>query len=94
MKAWGETDFLLTQALDLHEEMLCPGGCGQYADDAHDDNNEGGFEVQELTCHACAAREQWQADHGGDKRPEPGTLTYVKQLERAPRRRRGASRPH
>lgn len=63
--------------------MLCPGGCGHYLDEAHDDDNDRGYEVREELCHACAAREEWQRDHEGKDRPEPGTLTYVVKLPRA-----------
>lgn len=93
VKPWGETDFLLTQALELHDRMLCPGGCGQYADEAHDDDNEGGYEVVTVLCHACAAREEWHKDHSGDEKPGPGTQTAVVKRQRASRRPAGAARP-
>jgi hypothetical protein len=89
---WGETDFLLTQALEIHDRMLCPGGCGQYADEAHSGEWDGGFSVDERQCHACAAREQWEREHRGEDRPA-GTLLSVVKQQKATRRIPGASRP-
>jgi hypothetical protein len=73
--------------------MLCPGGCGQYVDEAHNPENAGGYEAHQQVCYACAAREELQRSQTGDSRAEPGSLTYVRKLQKAPRRRRGPSRP-
>ncbi|PYG00159.1 hypothetical protein SAMN05216184_10498 [Georgenia satyanarayanai] len=89
---WSTTDTLLAEAHVIHERSKCAGGCGHYIDEAHDGAHSGGFEVQEVTCHACAVREQWQEAHSGkDSRPTPGTLTWVQKLtKRAPKKgRRG-----
>lgn len=79
---WGEVDSLLASALTLHEAMLCPGGCGQYVDEAHDDVNDGAFVIDDkLVCHACAAKDEWSR---GD-RPEPGAIPRLVNQRRVPR---------
>lgn len=84
---WCETDTLLSMALTLDERSKCP-GCGQYVDEAHDPDMDGGFEVEEIVCYACAAQERWRTEHQKNH-PEPGTLTFIKKLvERRPRKRR------
>lgn len=74
-KAWGETDFLLTMALEAHEASLCAGGCGQYADVAHDDDADGWFEADDsVQCHACAAQQRLEKE---SETREPGAMIHV-----------------
>lgn len=74
-KPWGETDFLLTMALEEHEASLCAGGCGQYSDEAHDDDAEGWYEADDsVQCHACAAR---QILEKRSESQEPGQMIHV-----------------
>ena len=79
-----EVDFLLTTALELYEEGLCPGGCGQHMDEAHDEANQGRYERRTVTCQACAANHP-----GDDHKPQPGELAYVWRNPKPPRKRRG-----
>lgn len=89
---WTLTDTLLAEALTVHERSKCAGGCGHYIDEAHDGAHDGGYEVETVTCKACAAREQWQEAHSGkDNRPEPGTLTWVRKLAKRTRGKRRRS---
>lgn len=86
-----EVDYALTLALELYEEGLCPGGCGQHMDEAHDPVNEGRYEQRTMVCQACAVSQP-----GGEHKPQPGELVYVWRNPKEPRRRRGkrgAARP-
>lgn len=83
-----ETDFMLTTALEMYEQSLCAGGCGQVASESHDPAMEGRYERRTVHCQACAVS---QGD--GEKRA-PGELSYVWRNPKPPRRRgRGAARP-
>lgn len=87
---WSEVDTLLSVALTLDARSKCP-GCGQYVDEAHDPDMDGGFTVEETVCHGCAAQERWRRDHEKN-RPEPGTLTWLKKLTKKKPRRRELAR--
>lgn len=80
---------MLAQALTVHEQSRCPGGCGHYADEAHSDDNDGAFEVDTSRyCHACAALEIYRRSQREKKvEPEPGQLTVVRKLTRRLRRK-------
>lgn len=81
-KRWGETDYLLTQALALFEESMCPGGCGQHTDESMDPANEGRYERKSAVCEACAVLVPSDGAKG-----EPGELPYVWRNPVEPRRR-------
>lgn len=85
-----EVDFLLTTALEIYDQSFCPGGCGQYAEEAHDAANMGRYERRTITCQACAAMTP-----GDGHKASPGELAYVWRNPKEPRRRRsrGAARP-
>lgn len=86
---WSPTDTLLAMALRLDEQARCP-GCGEYADEAHDPEMDGGYEVEEVVCQACAARARWQTEHQKSKNPEPGVLTVLRKLTKKKRKRRAS----
>lgn len=84
-----QADFLLTLALEVHDEdLLCNCGCGFYASDAHDDDNDGEFEVSDETiCYARSALSQYQKDNPD---VDPGTMLQVVDMrhsEQAPSRK-------
>lgn len=72
--SWCEEDRILSQALILDEDARCK-GCGHYADESHDPDMDGWYEVETETCHACAARDRESAGRTGD--PAPGEIIYV-----------------
>jgi len=82
-------DELLAMAAKLDDLAKCP-GCGQYTDEAHDPENDGGYDVEEVVCYACAAQERWRRDKE-KSRPEPGTLTLLKRLVSKRRQRRASN---
>lgn len=76
MRRDADLDFLLTMALDIHDkDLLCPCGCGFYAEDTLDPMGPA-FDVDDATiCNARGAREEWEKEHGADT--EPGTLIML-----------------
>lgn len=62
---WSDRDRGLAEALIVHEASLCP-GCGQPKHVAWDPRSEGEFDVEKVTCQACAAKDQ-AAKKSGDK---------------------------
>src|SRR5699024_271505 len=70
-------DFLLTMALDVHDnDLLCPCGCGFYADDTLDPDSDGWYGVDDsVICSARAANTEYQKNDAQDA--EPGTLITV-----------------
>ena len=75
---WGEVDYTLTMALAAHERSLCPCGCGQPADVAHDDDTEGRWQVEVPTCYAKAAIDEFMSEHSDDL--DPGQMVGVRLL--------------
>lgn len=75
-----ELDYLLTQALELHDESLCECGCGHYADVCQSDEADGMVRIvdDEVVCHVRAALDEYRADEG--RRPEPGALLRIRWL--------------
>ena len=72
-KRLSETDAGLMFALSVYEGSLCGCGCGQWAQDAHDPDTDGEWEViDDDFCYAGAALEEWQKENAGDA--EPGQL--------------------
>lgn len=52
--AWTEEDIEYALGYQEYQRSLCP-GCGQPRSESHDRANDGGYEVDVSTCHACAA---------------------------------------
>lgn len=73
----GETDALLTMAYHHMEAMECP-CCGHPIHLAHDEDTEGRWGVEVVTCHAGAALESVRSKHRDDL--EPGQMLTVKLL--------------
>ena len=63
---WGETDFLLTQAQRLHDQMVCSCGCGQWRPVAYDPEREGDWHVDVDVCYPRAAIDQYLRQHEKD----------------------------
>ena len=76
-KAWGEVDQVLTEALELYETRICSCGCGQWAAECHNPANKGRYRVDDTTCHARAAIEDW---HKANPKASPSTLLTVQIL--------------
>lgn len=74
---------MLATALWMDEQSKCP-GCGCYSDEAHDPEMDGGYEVEEVVCQACAARGRWQADRQG--KTDHGVLTSLRKLTKKAKR--------
>lgn len=72
---WGETDRLLVEAAGICRDDLCPCGCGQWVDEAHDESSDGRWEVSAPVCYARNAIEAWQEKHREDA--DPGQLVGV-----------------
>lgn len=49
-------------------------GCGQPIEESHDPDREGWYQVHELTCAGCRAKETHQREN---KDPEPGVKLQV-----------------
>ena len=56
---------------------MCGGGCGYWAEEAHEGHSdaEGWFETGTVTCYACAALTEGREDMGDH--PPAGALLYV-----------------
>ena len=63
---WGETDFLLTQAYAIVRSQRCGCGCGQYADESHDEATAGRWQVLVGTCQARVALSEFESRHKDD----------------------------
>ena len=72
--AWCEEDRILAEALQIDEDERCK-GCGQYLDESTDDDMDGWYEAETVTCHGCAARDRHTKEQ---KEPEPGELVWVR----------------
>lgn len=75
---WTDADRDLAVAYRMYLDELCPCGCGFPRHRAWDDDMDGWYEAEEITCYARQAREQWERDQPDGKRPDPGTLVIVK----------------
>ncbi len=71
---WNDVDRSLALALVAYEDSLCPCGCGYPRDRVWDDDADGWFEVEQVTCYARAA-----LDRRRDARTEvdPGRLEFA-----------------
>lgn len=75
-KRLSETDAGLLYAFSIYEASLCKCGCGQWAEQAHDPDTDGWWEVDDSTvCYAGAASEEWRKENG--ENAEPGQLIHV-----------------
>lgn len=50
------------EALHYLESLKCPGGCGNYVDEAH--SRDWNWDVEHHKCYACAANDLIQRDFG------------------------------
>ena len=64
-KSSGETNVLLHHIASALEDMRCPCGCGQWADEAHDPDTDGLWVVDQEACYARRAL----IDHAKDDPP-------------------------
>lgn len=62
---WGETDVLLTSALDAYDRLVCA-CCNQFRDQAHDPATEGRWQPVVQTCYAGEALAAFREDHKDD----------------------------
>lgn len=61
-------------ALVMHEQSLCPCGCGYPRSIAWHDDNDGYFETGEpIICYARRVLDEWDADTPREQRP-PGLV--------------------
>jgi len=72
---WGETDFLLTRALAVHERLICKCGCGQWALVSHDEETAGRWQPHVAACQARAAMNEFLDEHS--EQLPPGALVWV-----------------
>lgn len=73
---WTDVDRALALALAAVEAGTCPCGCGQPAETAWDDDNDGRFEVNtDVTCYAGKALQEWR--DGDAKNVNPGVLPSI-----------------
>lgn len=68
-------DCLLDRAVNEHDRRLCSCGCGFWASESQDPENEGWFEADEVTCWARYELDKYRLEH---KKPEPGVLVYAR----------------
>lgn len=71
---WGETALTLLWAGDRLRAMRCPCGCGQWSDEAHDQENDGHWIVDTVECFARKALQ----DHAEDEKPSGHELVGVR----------------
>ena len=56
---WGETDVTLGMAAELHDQMLCPCGCGKWESEAHDPTVKDRVRVSAETCYVRQAIDEY-----------------------------------
>lgn len=81
-----EVDFLLTMALDVHDNDLLCSSCGDYVAVCQVDGADGAFAPDDSTiCYRTAARESFAKESG---ELEPGTLVRFvdTRISKAPER--------
>lgn len=68
-----DKDYLLTEALELYESMLCV-DCHQPSWMSYDERNSSGeFELETVNCEGCRVR----AADAKDKEPAPGEKSFL-----------------
>lgn len=73
---WTDVDRALALALTAVENGLCPCGCGQPAEVAWDDENDGRFEIStDVICYAGKALTEWREGEG--KNVNAGVLPSI-----------------
>lgn len=82
---WTDADRALALALQVHEDSVCR-GCGQYADESHDERSEGYYETRAVVCQACAEqdRQRQRAQDEGGARDKPGEKRWITDVRRHP----------
>ena len=79
LSQWSARDRGLAEGLILHESQQHV--CGHQWDRATHPEMDGEYEVETVTCHACAALDRWRAEQKGT--PEPGVLPIVRDFRPA-----------
>lgn len=70
---WSARDRALAETVTLLDSYTCS-GCGQPIGEAHDPDREGWYDVVEVVCAGCKAKESHQRDN---KDVEPGLKLLV-----------------
>ena len=71
---WSSRNRALAETLTLYESSTCD-GCGQPVAESFNPETEGHYDVIEVTCVGCRAKEIHQQDN---KDPEPGTKLRIR----------------
>lgn len=72
---WRDTDRLLFLALERYERSIHK--CGQPLQISTDQDAARRYELQAVTCHACAVLEEAERNAARGKGPSPGRLLWV-----------------
>lgn len=68
----------LNRALHILDAMLCPCGCNQHVDIAHDEDLAHRWGIEVITCYAGQALHTYREEHKDDM--EPGMLLAARLL--------------
>lgn len=71
---WTHRNRVLAEALTLYELSTCD-GCGQPVSESYDPDREGWYDVVEVVCAGCKAKESHARDNHAQ--PEPGLRLRV-----------------
>ena len=62
-RAWCDTDVMLGMAADLHDQLLCTCGCGQWEKDAHDPLLKDRWQVDQDVCFVRRTLDTYVEQH-------------------------------
>lgn len=62
-KPWCDTDLMLGMAADLHDQLLCSCGCGQWEKDAHDPLLKDRWRIDEDVCYVRRTLDDYVKRH-------------------------------
>lgn len=74
---WGETDYLLTQAFDLHERLTCR-ECGGWSPQCRGDHPDRQVQVHVTVCRLTEALAEFRSEH--EEELTPGMLLWAELL--------------